>query len=55
MEKNSFRKVITSRINREELIKNPELYNALENDKLIRLDFLSPVKPNLIDTKGFKN
>ena len=55
MEKNSFRKVITSRINREELIKNPELYNALENDKIIRLDFLSPVKPNLIDTKGFKN
>ena len=55
MEKNSFRKLINSRINREELIKSPELYNALENDKIIRLDFLSTVKPNLIDTKGFKN
>ena len=55
MEKNSFRKLINSRINREELIKNPELYNALENDKIVRLDFLSSIKPNLIDTKGFKN
>ena len=55
MEKQSFRKLINSRINREELIKNPELHNALESDKIFRLDFLSSVKPNPIDTKGFKD
>ena len=52
---NSFRKLINSRINKEELIKKPELNSALLNDKIMRLDLLSPVKPNIIDTKGFKN
>ena len=52
---NSFRKLINSRINKEELIKKPEINNALENDKKVRLDFLSSVKPTIIDTKGFKN
>ena len=55
MSNNSFRKLIHSRINREELINKPELSNALEKDKIIRLDFLSTVKPKFIDTKGFKN
>ena len=52
---NSFRKLINSRINKEELIKKPELNSALLNDKIMRLDLLSPLKPNIIDTKGFKN
>ena len=52
---NSFRKLINSRINKEELIEKPEINNALENDKKVRLDFLSSVKPTIIDTKGFKN
>ena len=55
MENISFRKLISSRINRDELIRNPELSSALENDKIIRLDFLSQVKPNIIDTKDLKN
>ena len=50
-----FRNLINSRINQNDLIKNPELSNALEKDKIIRLDFLSSVKPNFIDTKGVKN
>lgn len=50
-----FRNIISSRINQNDLINNPELSKALEKDKVIRLDFLSPVKPNIIDTKGLKN
>ena len=55
MENSSFRKLISSRINRDELIRNPELSRALENDKIIRLDFLSQVKPHIIDTKDLIN
>ena len=55
MESNSFRKIINSRINQNELIENPELSSALNNDKIIRLGFLSSVKPHIIDTKGLKN
>ena len=52
---NSFRKILSSRITREEAQATPEINQALENDKIMRLDFLSSVKPTLIDTKGFKN
>lgn len=52
---NSFRKILSSRITREEAQATPEINLALENDKIMRLDFLSSVKPTLIDTKGFKN
>ena len=52
---NSFRKILSSRITKEEAQATPEINHALENDKIMRLDFLSSVKPTLIDTKGFKN
>lgn len=52
---NSFRKILSSRITREEAQATPEINQALENDKIMRLDFLSSVKPTLIDTTGFKN
>ena len=52
---NSFRKILSSRITKEEAQATPEINQALENDKIMRLDFLSSVKPTLIDTKGFKN
>ena len=55
MKSNSFRKLINSRINREDLINNPEINSALEKEKIMRLDFLSSIKPTNIDTKGFKN
>ena len=55
MNKASFRKLLNSRINKEELRNKPEISDALENEKIIRFDFLSPVKPKFIDTKGFKN
>ena len=50
-----FRNLISSRIDQNDLINNRELSNALEKDKIIRFDFLSTVKPNIIDTKGLKN
>ena len=53
MKSNSFRKLINSRINREDLINNPEINSALEKEKIMRLDFLSSIKPTNIDTKGF--
>lgn len=52
---NSFRKILSSRITREEAQATPEINQALENDKIMRLDFLSSTKPTLIDTTGFKN
>ena len=50
-----FRNLINSRIDQNDLINNKELSSALEKDKIIRFDFLSTVKPNIIDTKGLKN
>ena len=52
---NSFTKILQSRVSREDMLKNPEIKKALESDKLMRLDFLSAVKLNLVDTNGFKN
>jgi len=52
---NSFRKILSSRITRKEAQATPEISQALESDKIMRLDFLSSVKPTLMDTKGFKN
>ena len=52
---NSFTKILQSRVSREDMLKNPEIKTALESDKLMRLDFLSAVKLNLVDTNGFKN
>ena len=52
---NSFIKILNSRIKLEERKKKPEINNALENDKKIRLELLSTTKPSLMSTKGFKN
>ena len=50
-----FYKIINSRISVEELKEQPEIAESLSNEKKIRLEFLSPTKPNIVQTKNFRN
>ena len=52
---NYFTKILQSRISKEDILKNPGLKNALENDKHMRLEFLSSVKPNMMSSDGYKS
>ena len=50
-----FYKIINSRITLDELKDQPEIAQSLTNEKKIRLEFLSPNKPNIVYTQVIKN
>ena len=50
-----FYKIINSRITAEELQEKPLIIQSLVNDKKLRLEFLSPIKPNIVDINAYKN
>ena len=49
-----FYKIINSRITLDELKDQPEIAQSLTNEKKIRLEFLSPNKPNIVYTQIIK-